>query len=493
MPSVRPRGSSGGKLYDASPAPESAATIRDRGAAGAVLLTIRAVGAQAVGFIGMLVLARLLSPTDLGMVAFGTTIVTIGNFFADGGLGAALIRRGDHPTVDELRALLAFQLILAFVIALGVAVVGFQAGTTGAVTAIMACSLPLLALRAPHAIALERSLEYRPIAATEFAEAVVYYACAIGMVAAGWGVWGVALAAIARAVTGSVLMTAASPLRVITPRLGRGTLRSMVAFGVGFQAVGLAALVRGQGVNLVIAAIAGQRALGYWSIASRLMQVPFWVFQALWRVSYPTMARLRAHGEDTRLTVERFARITALLCSAMLAPLAASAHIVVPVLFGANWASSAAPLPWASAGLLIAGPISVATAGYLYSENNVRTPLVATVINGAVWIGLTAILLPSLGIAAVGIAWMVASWTEAAVFSRALHRAGVAVGRMIVVPVAAAVASGLLGYVAQTPLATSLVPGITTAAVTLAAYLALTFAFNRADLLSTVRRVRSLT
>jgi hypothetical protein len=61
------------------------------------------------------------------------------------------------------------------------------------------------------------------------------------------------------------------------------------------------------------------------------------------------------------------------------------------------------------------------------------------------------------------------------------------------VPVAAAVASGLLGYVAQTPLATSLVPGITTAAVTLAAYLALTFAFNRADLLSTVRRVRSLT
>ena len=37
--------------------------------------------------------------------------------------------------------------------------------------------------------------------------------------------------------------------------------------------------------------------LGYWSLANRLMQVPFWVFQALWRVSYPTMARLRALGE----------------------------------------------------------------------------------------------------------------------------------------------------------------------------------------------------
>ena len=371
--------------------------------------------------------------------------------------------------------------------------VGFQAGTTGAVTAIMAWSLPLLALRAPHAIALERALDYRPIAATEFAESLVFYGWAIAMVAAGWGVWGVASAAIARAVTGSVLMTAASPLKVITPRLGHGTLRSMLAFGVGFQAVGLAALAREQGVNLVIAAAGGERLLGYWSVAYRLLQVPFWVFQALWRVSYPTMARLRAHGEDTRLTVERFARATALLSGAMLAPLAASAHIVVPALFGTNWAPSAAPLPWASAGLVIAGPISVATAGYLYSEKDVRTPLVATVINGAVWIGLTAILLPTLGIAAVGIAWMVASWTEAAIFSRALHRAGVAVGRMIIVPVAAAVASALLAYATQTPLPTSLVPGITTAAVALAAYLALSYAFNRPDLLATARRVRSLT
>ena len=189
------------------PESESPATIRDRGAVGAALLTIREAGAQVVAFIGMLVLAHLLSPTELGMVAFGTTVVTIGNFFADGGLGAALIRRADHPSVDELRALLALQLILAIVIALAVAIVGFRAGTTGAVTAIMACSLPLLALRAPHAIALERALEYRPIAAIEFAESLVFYGWAIATVEAGWGVWGVASAAIARALAGSVLMT----------------------------------------------------------------------------------------------------------------------------------------------------------------------------------------------------------------------------------------------------------------------------------------------
>jgi O-antigen/teichoic acid export membrane protein len=328
---------------------------------------------------------------------------------------------------------------------------------------------------------------------TEFAESLVFYVWAIATVEVGWGVFGVASAAIARALTGSVLMSVASPIELITPRLVPRTLRSMLGFGIGFQAVGLAALARTQGVNLVVVAVGGEQLLGYWSVAYRLMQVPFWVLQALWRVSYPLMARLRAYGEDTRVTVERFARITALASGAILAPLAASAHFAVPALFGERWAASADPLPWASAGLLVAGPISVAAAGYLYSEKNVRTPLIATILNGVVWIGLTAVLLRPMGIAAVGLAWMVASWAEALLFSRALWRAGIAVGRRIVVPVVLAVASALVAQALQRPLANALVPGMITATVALAAYLALSFAFNRSDLLATARRVRSLT
>jgi O-antigen/teichoic acid export membrane protein len=205
------------------------------------------------------------------------------------------------------------------------------------------------------------------------------------------------------------------------------------------------------------------------------------------------MARLRAHGEDTLLMVERFARVTALASGAMLAPLAASAHYLVPAVFGVDWAPAAAPLPWASAGLVVSGPISVAAAGYLYSERDVRTPLKATIINGVVWIALTAILLRPVGIAAVGIAWMLASWTEAMIFSRALRRrAHLAVERIVFVPVAAAVASALIADALRPPLSNRLADGITTSIVALAAYLALSLAFNRADLLATVRRVWSL-
>ena len=63
---------------------------------------------------------------------------------------------------------------------------------------------------------------------------------------------------------------------------------------------------------------------------------------------------------------------------------------------------------------------------------------------------------------------------------------------MIFVPVAAAFASALVAYALRPPLSSRLVDGITTAVVALAVYLALSLAFNRADLLATARRVRSL-
>jgi O-antigen/teichoic acid export membrane protein len=476
-----------------APGLESPATIRDRGAVGAVLLTIRAAGAQVVGFFGTLVLAHQLLPSAFGVVAFGTTVIAIGNFVADGGLGASLIRKPADPTVEELRTLLALQLALATGIAVVVALVGSQAGTAGGVTAMMALSLPLLAVRAPHAIALERVLEYRPVAQIEFIESLVYYGWAVVTVSIGWGVWGLASAAVVRAAVGSVLMARASPVPTLAPRLERSTLRSMLAFGIGVQAAGVAGLARTQGVNLVIAAVGGEQLLGLWSLATRLLLVPFWLFQALWRVSYPAMARLRSLGEDTPAIVTRLAALTALASGAMLTPLAASAHDLIPGVFGSRWTPAAAPLAWACAGLVVSGPISVAASGYLYSERDVRSPLKAATASAIVFLALTAALVGPVGVAGAGIAWMFAALTEAVMFAWALRRrARVSVERFVLVPVASAFAAALLTRALPAPFSSRLVNGVAIAAVSLAGYMALSVAFNRDAVAAAFRRVRAL-
>lgn len=135
--------------------------------------------------------------------------------------------------------------------------------------------------------------------------------------------------------------------------------------------------------------------------------MPFWLFQALWRVSYPTMARLRSLGENTRTTVERLAAVTPLVSGAILAPLRASTHDLVPAMFRLPWTPAAAPLASASACLVISGPISVAleASGYLFSERDVRSPLKAATLSTVVFLALTVALVGPIGVAGAGIAW----------------------------------------------------------------------------------------
>jgi O-antigen/teichoic acid export membrane protein len=161
-------------------------------------------------------------------------------------------------------------------------------------------------------------------------------------------------------------------------------------------------------------------------------------------------------------------------------------------MFGNRWAPAAAPLAWASAGLVVSGPISVATSGFLYSKGDVRTPLRASTTSATVFVGLTAALLGPIGIAGAGVAWMFASLTEAVIFGRALRRyANLAVERLVCVPVAAAFVSAVLAYALRPPFSSQLADGIATATVALIAYLSLSLAFNRTDLFKLLRRLRS--
>lgn len=58
------------------------------------------IGAQLVGFIVSIVLARILSPSDYGTIALVTVFTTILQVFVDSGLGNALIQKKDADNVD---------------------------------------------------------------------------------------------------------------------------------------------------------------------------------------------------------------------------------------------------------------------------------------------------------------------------------------------------------------------------------------------------------
>src|SRR5438105_3423250 len=188
-------GDSSDEETDALPRDE----LKRRASGGIFIVGSRGLAILLVGFGGNLVLARLLTPRDFGLVAVGMSLVLFSTVLSDGGLGAGLIRRSQPPEIEELRALTALQLTVTVGVAAVTAAIAIPFGEIGWITALMASSTPLVTLQAPGRILLERSLSYGPLALIEVVQVLTYYVWAIALVVAGFGVWGFASATVARA------------------------------------------------------------------------------------------------------------------------------------------------------------------------------------------------------------------------------------------------------------------------------------------------------
>src|SRR4051794_6996241 len=272
--------------------------VRERATRGVVTVTLRGVGIRGLGFLGNIVLARLLLPSDFGVIAFGYTVVAVGGYLADGGMASALLRREEPPDRDELRAVLGLQLTTVSLVVALVAAIGLPLGEAGAVAAVMCLAMPIDALRTPNAILLERTLTYGPIVRAEVGEIVAYNAFAIAAVAAGMGVWGIALAVIVRAITGGIILLIGSPVGLLMPKWSWRRVRPLIRFGLMFQGVNFVNLGRDQGINVLAGAIGGLATLGYWALTDRVFQALFLVVELLWRVAVSSPGRPCAGGAD---------------------------------------------------------------------------------------------------------------------------------------------------------------------------------------------------
>jgi len=435
---------------ESSHAPElsSGAEIRRKTGAGAILVGARSMAIRALGLGASVVLARLLTPHDFGLVALGNVVMTFGSFLSDGGLAAGLVRGAERPDRRDFETAFGFQLLASLIVTAIVALVGAQLGRAGLLAALMVSSLPLVAFRTPGSIALERTLEYRPLALIEVGETLVYYAWAITTVAIGWGVWGLASAVVVRAAAGSILMLVAGPVGLIPPRISRERLRGLLGFGVRYQGISLLGLIRDEGLNLGTGALAGFGTLGLWSMSVRLLQPPLVVFESLRRVSYPGMSRLRDIGEDLTPVVERTLAAATISAGIILVPLAASAPALVPAVFGARWAASGAAIPPACFGLMLAGPFSVACAGYLLAEGDAGATVRVLTWHTLAWFAVSFSLLSVVGVAALGLGQLAAGLVEVALFTRAVarHIPAFHPARVVVGPVIAALAAGSGGW-----------------------------------------------
>ena len=437
--------------------------LRRRVASGVFFVGSWGVVNLVVGFLGSIALARMLQPRDFGIIAIGATLTMFATSLSDGGIASGLIRREEEPLRAELRTALGLQLSITGALAAAAAFVAALFGSSGLVVAFMMLALPLAALQAPARVVLTRAVRLREVASVEGIATLAYYGWAVGGVLAGLGVWALATGVVFKALASTVGMIAVSRVGAIRPSLrGARELRPVIAFGVRFQGVSLAGVLREQGLNAGVGIIGGVSTLGLFSLARRLLELPVLLFEPLHRVSFPFMTHVLAAREDPARLIERGIAISAAASGLVLCATAAASPELVPGLFGEQWREAGLIVPWICAGLLVAGPLSVAAVGFLYARGEPSVVLHAILLHTVLLYAVAFSLLPVVGPAAIGMGSCAGAIVDAAIMARALSARTTARPLRSLLPVLAIAA---LAGLAGTALSSTAEPGLAAAAI----------------------------
>ena len=228
---------------------------------------------NAVNIVNLIVLTRLLTPEDFGLLAMGIASVELLAQATDLGLTPALVQRGrlDERHYDAAWTVGAIRAVLLSVAAFFLAPVAatiYQEPRGAAIVAVLAIRPVLYAAASMRVADLIRRLEFRSLALLRLSEALAASVVSIAL-AHSIGVWGLVIGALAGPAVAAVLSYRVAPYR---PRVALDRLATLSLIGFGRWILGTAVLaaVANLIVQVVVTRQLGAAELGLYVVAARL-------------------------------------------------------------------------------------------------------------------------------------------------------------------------------------------------------------------------------
>ncbi len=384
---------------------------------------------QAVLQIGVLVLlARLVTPEEFGVVAAALIVVSLTSLVAAAGLGPALVQL---KGLTEMHVRVAFTTFLLLGAGLWL-LVTWQAGSIAdlfgmpdlqPVIPVMGSVLLLRNLTVGDWL-LQRRLDFRTLAVLELQS----YAVGFGLVSVTLALMGAGLASIVaghvvQAVVRTTLLFIRAP-HPARPALRWRELRDLLEFGGGHVLGLVIGRTAVQGDNLIVGRWLGPVALGLYGRAYQLMVLPSELIgQVANRVLFPSMASV--HRDRPRLGRIFLASSAGL--AIITVPTAVFSIIVAPelvhVVLGADWLDLVPAFRVMAIGIVLRTGFKVSDAllqatGHVYKRAARLAVYAATTVGGAFvgqrWgiTGVAAFVLGALAIHAVMMTQLALQLTE---------------------------------------------------------------------------------
>ena len=258
--------------------------------------------AQGVSFLlrvgSLMVLARLLSPKDFGLVGMVTAFTGVLTLFRDFGLSSAAVQR-TTVTEEQISTLFWINMLLGAVlglvaVAMAPAIAAFyHEPELFGVTAVLAAGFLFNAAGVQHSALLQRQMRFTVLAVISFVSLTVGTAIAIGGAKAGYGYWALVAMTITQPLVATIGFWVATGWIPGIPHRRAG-IRSMMHFGGTLTLNSLVAYVAYNADKVMIGRFWGADAIGIYGRAYQLVAIPTDnLNSAVGEVAFSALSRLQ--------------------------------------------------------------------------------------------------------------------------------------------------------------------------------------------------------
>jgi O-antigen/teichoic acid export membrane protein len=301
--------------------------------------------------VSTIILARILTPNDFGVVALALVFVEYADVVADLGVAQAVVYL--PPSARTNDAAFALSLVWSVLLVAGAMLAAPLVASffhrPDIVPMFRALSLCLLlggTAEVPEAL-MYKSLHFRRRLRATLSRAVAQGLVSIVLAVAGLGAWSIVLGYLTGALVWNVAIWSLVDYRPTASfwRLRRSDVDPLLRFGLPAAGTSLILVLLFNIDYLIVGRRLGPEALAFYTIAFRIPElVMIKVYYMLSRVAFPMFSIAR--GEPARLRRGYLASVRLQATYGALAGvgLALVAPMAVPVLFGARWAPAVVPL-----------------------------------------------------------------------------------------------------------------------------------------------------
>ena len=320
-----------------------AETLKGKTVKGVAWSALERFSVQGVSFVVMIIMARMLSPNEYGLVGMLTVFLAISQSLVDSGFSQALMRKMDRTETDNSTAFYFNVVVGIFMYALLCLCAPMIANFYDEplltdITRVIGLSVVINSLVVVQRALFTSDLDFRTQAKASLLAAIVSGAIGIGMAASGFGVWSIVWYQLSNLGVNASMLWLLSEWR---PKLrySWASFREMFGFGSKLMVSGLINTIYTNIYLIVIGKIFRASDLGYYTRAHQFAEFPSSNLNGIvQRVTYPVLCSIQNDDERLADVYRRFLKLSAFIIFPLMTGLAATSEPLILMLLNKQWA-----------------------------------------------------------------------------------------------------------------------------------------------------------